>query len=831
MKFLIFFILPCLLVTAGRDLPAQGNHASLQKLTDRYYSLEALNMSNDGKWLTIRKTYNLNSDTVLIFSSLYPERSLGFRTNVKYLTFLNNNTLLINGLQHGELFNPEKQTSIYFKEAQQVQASANKEQFIVHYNEKGKNRLELRDCNDNLINTINNVSRFYTTKHGVIYAIVENVEKGYDVFVLKGDTSEKVYSTTNVIYSLEADNDGQWIMINEQNSDTDYKEVSYLDLVTKNCFPLKEVLPEAVLNGFGEEIREGEIYFLRLWIREEKADTSLVDIWYGNDNKLEEKFYSPVREVYYVWEPCHKRIQRIGSDMITKVANIGSENYFFVFNPYSLQDYTQNTPLKINIYDRKEDCYSLMDTISDALYTSPDGQYASYQRNRAWFVYQNATGTKRIIGSENLRTPCFTNDSKTLLFEGDGGLWCYDLIKRELRQLKGFRGYRVSILNAQSRSTLRGYNFFERTFNLEDPLVLKLYDSKENKSAYLLWENGEYKTIIPPTTMYVRSLNYNKSFDSFSWIEEDYNLPPRIAFTRAGEDKKVLYQSNKADTAILSLRQEIISYANSDGLPLKGILFYPLNYNSSEKYPMVVSIYERQRHLSNRYPYPSYYEGIGFNIRLLIEKGYFVYLPDILIQGKEGPGVDAMDCVNKAMDSLNGILSIDKHRIGLIGHSFGSYETDYIATHSNRFAVYVSGSGHSDIVWAYHSFNYNFKWPEYKRIEVDQYKMGAPFSNDKALYLNNNPAYDVRSVSAPVLLWSGLDDKNVPSDQTMAFYNALRRNKKDVIALYYKDEGHSLQNRQAQFDLTSRILEWFDYFLKENSDIEWINKRVKKDAQ
>ncbi|MPN42165.1 hypothetical protein SDC9_189721 [bioreactor metagenome] len=62
----------------------------------------------------------------------------------------------------------------------------------------------------------------------------------------------------------------------------------------------------------------------------------------------------------------------------------------------------------------------------------------------------------------------------------------------------------------------------------------------------------------------------------------------------------------------------------------------------------------------------------------------------------------------------------------------------------------------------------------------------------------------------------------------MAFYNALRRNKKSVIALFYKNEGHVLLNKDAQFDLTFRIIDWFDYFLYGETNIEWIDKGMKK---
>jgi dipeptidyl aminopeptidase/acylaminoacyl peptidase len=311
-------------------------------------------------------------------------------------------------------------------------------------------------------------------------------------------------------------------------------------------------------------------------------------------------------------------------------------------------------------------------------------------------------------------------------------------------------------------------------------------------------------------------------------VEEDYNLPPCLVCKETDEQERILYQSNKVDRKVLSLRQEIISYTAGDGILLKGILYYPLNFTPGAKYPMVVHIYEEQRQSSNRYPFPSYYEELGFNIRLLIEGGYFVFLPDILIQGIKGPGVDALESVESALDAVSGNLLIDSNKIGLIGHSFGAYETDFIATHSKRFAAYVSGAGQSDLVWAYHSFNYNFKWPDYLRIEDNQHKMGVPFSGNRQLYFMNNPIYYADQVNAPVLLWSGLNDQNVTSDHTMAFYNALRRNNKEVIALYYKDQGHSIRQPLSQVDLTSRILDWFDYFLKENTEIEWIRDGIRK---
>jgi len=840
---LLVLLFLCLLLAAGRELTAQNQAPSPQGgLAEPSHNLTAPLLSEDGNWMTIRKQSwipvwdqsDLDKDTVLFFDlrkSGKPKLA-GYRKKVRNMAFVGNTHLLLSNDLQTELLNLREQTSRYFTAVKRMQALKSNNQFVLHYNKEKNNRLDLRESNGTLINTLEHVSQFYLTGNGNIYAVTENPEPVFDVFRLNDKTTEKVYTTSQRITSLEVDAHQQGMMVHQQNPEGSSPEVLYLDFNTKTAWSLNEITSMPFQRAFTDVISEGSIYFLRLWVHQPKDDTSPVDIWYGNDNRLEEKFLPSTREVYCIWEPKNKKLQPLGNKQLTKSANIGNERFFLSLDPYLLEDYTrEKAPLKICRYNRISDTYTVIDTISSRLYISPNGHYALYFKNNTWQVYHIPSGTAETVGGGQLKTPYFTADGKTVLFDGDGGLWRYNPEQKELVQWNSFEGYQTTILNGTSRTTLRGFNFSERTVSPDKPLVIKLYEPLENRSTYILWKDGQYKTIVSPTAKRIQSLNYNPAFTCFSWLEEDYNLPPRLVYKAMGKPERVLYQSNRQDTAILSLKQEIISYTNSDSIPLKGILYYPLNFDHSKQYPMVVHIYEKQNQARNRYLYPSYYEGLGFNIRLLLENGYFVYLPDILIQGKAGPGIDALDCVNHALDALAGNPVIDQHRFGLIGHSFGGYETSYIATRSSRFAAYVSGSGHSDIIWASHAFNYNFRFPDHVRIEANNYRLGKPFSSDKGLYFKNNPVYHAEKVNAPVLLWSGLEDQNVTSDHSMAFYNALRRNRKEVIALFYKKEGHGLQQPQNQFDLTTRILDWFNYFLKgEETETGWIEKGIKREG-
>ncbi|KJF43585.1 alpha/beta hydrolase family protein [Draconibacterium sediminis] len=838
MKTAILFIIPVLLILAGRELTAQSRHDSLSRIANEAsHNISGTVMSEDGNWLTIRKRSrmpvreigDMDQDTLILFDLRDPVKHsiMGYRQNVWKVVFVDNHHLLLQYERQTELLDLDKQSGIFYKGVKSIQSLSGNGNFLLDYSQEHNNRVELRNNRGDLINAANHVTRFYPTGGNHIYAITDNGENRYEILRLKGESTEKVYETTHKIVSLVTVPEKQGVIICEQVPENDCQEFVYLDFSNKIAYPLKEILPLNFQKGSIEIIPESRSYFLKIRMPRKKGSGSPVDIWYGNEKGLRQKFF-PNRDSFFVWEPEKKRVHRIGNNQLTKNANIGSKRYFLSLDPYYFQDFPQPPRYKVNVYDRQKDCYTLMDTTSrNLLYTSPGGRYVLYKKDEAWSLYHIPTGTKRTIVNSKLNTPYFVTGTDTVLFEGEGGLWRYNLAaEEEPVQLGHFEGYQVTILNGTSRNTLPALDFSENIITPEKALLLKLYNSRENMSAYILWQNGRQDTVIPPTGKRIENLVYNSSYNHFCYTEEDFNQPPRLVYKEMGKKKQVIYQSNKADKAVLSFKQEIVSYANSDSIPMKGVLYYPANYKPSLKYPMVVHIYQKQRSLSNRYPYPFYYNGLGFNIRLLIEKGYFVYLPDIVVQGKDGPGMDALDCVNHALDALVGNPLIDKNRIGLTGHSFGGYETDFIATRSNRFATYVSGSGHSDIIWAANAFNYNFFFPDYVRIEANMYKLGVAFWENKALYLANNPIYQADKVNAPVLLWSGLEDQNVTSDHSMAFYNALRRNKKDVVALFYEGEGHSLIKPRAQFDLTSRILDWFDYFLKGNTDIDWINKRL-----
>lgn len=163
---------------------------------------------------------------------------------------------------------------------------------------------------------------------------------------------------------------------------------------------------------------------------------------------------------------------------------------------------------------------------------------------------------------------------------------------------------------------------------------------------------------------------------------------------------------------------------------------------------------------------------------------------------------------------------------GLIGHSFGGYETAFIITQTNLFKTAVAGSSVTDLTSFYLSVNLNDGKPDMWRFHNEQWRIGKTPFEAPEIYYNNSPVANAEKVNTPLLLWAGKEDKQADFRQSLEYYLALRRLGKKNILLLYPNEGHTLADKTNQRDLTGRILQWFAYYLKDDKSSQWITNGV-----
>lgn len=297
---------------------------------------------------------------------------------------------------------------------------------------------------------------------------------------------------------------------------------------------------------------------------------------------------------------------------------------------------------------------------------------------------------------------------------------------------------------------------------------------------------------------------------------------PNLYYTTDHKHFKAItdYQPQKAFNWYTT---ELKSFVTEAGDSLKGVLYKPENIDLSKKYPVIFYYYEKLSNDLNWFQFPALSRG-DLLPGYMASNGYLVFTPDI--ENHVGrPGNSALDAVIAAANMLVKLPFVDSTKMGLQGHSFGGYETNYIVTHSPQFKAACTASGLTDIPSEY---LYRTK-PSYgaEFVETGQFNMGTTLWQDKAAYIDESPIYRVDKVNTPILIMHTRNDGAVPFEQGMAFFLALRRLEKPAWLLEYPGEDHILMKKENQIDYTIKVQEFFDYYLKGASEPAWMKSSVK----
>jgi dipeptidyl aminopeptidase/acylaminoacyl peptidase len=269
---------------------------------------------------------------------------------------------------------------------------------------------------------------------------------------------------------------------------------------------------------------------------------------------------------------------------------------------------------------------------------------------------------------------------------------------------------------------------------------------------------------------------------------------------------------------------ELVDYDNpvSDAR-LQGVLYYPAGYEAGKQYPMIVYYYERVSDGIHRYRVPS--ERSAYNPAVFTAEGYFVFMPDITFVPSD-PGFSALACVETAVKKVLEKGVVDPDRIGLTGHSWGGYETVFLATHSTMFGAAVAGAPLTNLVSMYGMMFWNTGLPETSHYQWSQERMVATLWEYPEAYLRNSPVMDFPKLDTPLLMAFGDQDGSVDWHQGIEAYNFARRLDKEFVLLVYRGENHSNRQKANQVDYHHRQLEWFAHYLKGEQAPKWITEGV-----
>jgi len=268
---------------------------------------------------------------------------------------------------------------------------------------------------------------------------------------------------------------------------------------------------------------------------------------------------------------------------------------------------------------------------------------------------------------------------------------------------------------------------------------------------------------------------------------------------------------------------ELVSFKNADGVPLKGLLLKPDNFDPRKKYPMIVYIYERLSQGLHQFRNPG--PGTSINPTYYVSNGYLIFMPDI-VYTIGYPGQSALKCVLPGVQAVVDKGYVNENAIGIQGHSWGGYQIAYMVTQTNRFKAAAPGAVVANMTSAYSGIRWGTGLPRQFQYERQQSRIGGSLWEYPLRFLDNSPIFRADRVETPLLMIHNDEDDAVPWYQGIEYFLALRRLGKEAYLFSYNGEKHGLRKRINQKDYTRRLQEFFDHFLKGAPAPEWMEKGI-----
>jgi len=314
--------------------------------------------------------------------------------------------------------------------------------------------------------------------------------------------------------------------------------------------------------------------------------------------------------------------------------------------------------------------------------------------------------------------------------------------------------------------------------------------------------------------------SYTQDFKIFTMVASSPYHPSELVKWSPGSSIIKLTNLNPILSSRKLGKQIVFRYNARDDQSLEGLLIYPADYQKDNTYPLIVIVHGGpESHYYNNWV--SRYSTPG---QVLSGKGYFVFYPnyrastgygvDFALAGYGDPGGVEFDDIADGIDALIDKGFADKDRVGLGGGSYGGYAAAWFSSYYTKkikaacmfvgISNLISKRGTTDI--------------PYEELYVHSGRLLEEMWEEN---LKRSPIYYAHQSETAVLIVGGADDTRVHPSQSLEFYRRLKMNNHPAVRLVqYPGEGHGNSKQTSQSDLLYRLLDWYDWYVKNNKSFD-----------
>ena len=587
-------------------------------------------------------------------------------------------------------------------------------------------------------------------------------------------------------------------------------------------------------------------------------DTTLVDfelarldVWTYNDDYLQPQQLKQLqqelkRSFSAVAVPGQNTLIQLGTDSSENISLINEGNAAFVLaqstkgNRIASQweGRTLTNAFLINVITGKSSLISKNNI--GKLTASPMGKYVYWYDavKQNYFAYNTANSSVKNI-TDKIKVPLFdtendvpdyaneigvagfTADDKYILVQDEYDIWKVDPTAVEAP---------VNMTNGFGRKNKTKFDYVntdpeKRYINSTEKILLRS-QNKTNKNGGFYSVNVD--EVKDPVLLHSGAHSFSaplkaKESEKYIFTQSDIEASELYVTDDFKQSKKLTdVAAQQKDYNWLSA--ELMRWKMFDGKMSEGLLFKPENFDPTKKYPVILYFYERNADLLYNYraPAPS---ASTINIPYFVSNGYLVFDPNIYYKKGE-PGQSAYNSVVSAAKMLAKMPWVDSNRMAIQGQSWGGYQVAYLVTKTNMFRAAGAGAPVSNMTSAYGGIRWGVGINRQFQYEKTQSRIGATLWQRPDLYIKNSPLFAADKIKTPLLLMHNDADGSVPWYQSIELFTAMKRLGKKVWLLEYNGEDHNLVERKNRKDLSVRLGQFFDYYLKDAPAADWIKKGV-----
>ena len=261
-------------------------------------------------------------------------------------------------------------------------------------------------------------------------------------------------------------------------------------------------------------------------------------------------------------------------------------------------------------------------------------------------------------------------------------------------------------------------------------------------------------------------------------------------------------------------------FTNSNGDEVLCRYYLPVGFEDDApdavaRYPMITYYYGGcspvARSFESSYPWQCW-AAQGYVVLVVQPSGAAGFGQEWASRHVNTAGVDpARDITEAVREFCRTHAYINREKVGCCGASYGGFMTQYLQTLPDcPFACAISHAGISDhtTYWGYGYWGYSYS-------EVSMAN-SYPWSETE-LYVKNSPIYNVDKIHTPILFLHGTKDVNVPINNSIQMFTALKLLGRETALVCVDGEDHGVVEYDKRIAWLKTSLAWFQKYLKDDS--------------